>query len=116
MLAVIQLISGVIIAVTVICINIYAWYLVLNYRFYVFNIGFSVVNLRKIQKEAAGPGPGRTWAGPGRGRRLFLDFSFFLTGFCVNRYLEKPSLSSMFKIKCYRQNDRSGRVIIPWFS
>ena len=37
------------------------------YWFYVFIIGFSVVNLRKIQKEAAGPGPGRTWAGPGLG-------------------------------------------------
>ena len=68
-------------------ISVYVFY----YWFYIFissfmccSIGFmfvfmgcSWVNLRKIQKEAAGPGPGRTWAGPGRARRLFLDFSIF---------------------------------------
>ena len=33
------------------------------------------------------------------------------------RFLEitKLSLSSMFETKCYRQNDRSDRVIISWF-
>ena len=52
-----------------------------------------------------------------------LDFRFVLPVLCyligaylmVFLYFGKLSLSCMFKIKCYRQNDRMGHVIISWF-
>ena len=53
-----------------------------------FIVGFTLVNLRKIQKEAAGPGPGRTWAGPGPGPPPLFGFFVFFTGFVLpNRSL-----------------------------
>jgi len=53
-----------------------------SWGFYVFIVGFTWVNLRKIQKEAAGPGPGRTWAGPGPGPPPLFGFFVFLPVLC----------------------------------
>ena len=54
-------------------------------RFYVFITGFMLVNLRVIPKEAAGPGPGRTWAGPGPGPPPIFGFFMLFYRFCVTK-------------------------------
>ena len=55
--------------------------------------GFMWVDLRKIQKEAAGPGPGRTWAGPGPGPPPLFGFVVLFTGFVLpNRGLSRGFL------------------------
>ena len=54
----------------------------------------------------------------------FWEICFFTRHMCLDiQYLlyyymcfETCSLSSMFETKCYRQNDRSDRVVISWFS
>ena len=59
-----------------------------------FIIGFSVVNLRHIQKEAAGPGPGRTWAGPGPGPPPLFGLFVFTPVSCylIGAYLMDSSM------------------------